>query len=325
MLFEADVSLPSMKKKETKGNCTCYEIGPIDAGYARSLASSLRRVLLSSLPGAAITSVQIEGVQHEFQDILNVKEDATDIVQNLKKVRLRSFSDCAVTVFLDAHGECEVTAGDITTPSTIEIVNPDLHIATLDNEQAHLDMQLVVETGRGFVPVEAQAARRTEPQPIGVILIDAIYSPIIHVNFTIEEVQRGQLENFDQIALSITADGTMSPDEALRMAADILRRQFFVFVSHEYERNTPKKPAHLSSVMIPPSIYHLAIEELGISFRSANALRRSGFTKVGHLLVLEERELLLIRNFGGKSFRELVEHLLIKGCLPPTEDERSEK
>lgn len=318
MMLETDIFLPRVKKEATKGNSACYTIGPIDAGYACSLASGLRRVLLSSLPGAAITSVQIEGVQHEFQDIPNVKEDVTDIVQNLKKVRLRSYADRPVTVYLDVRGERIVTAGDIKIPGTIEIVNPDLPIATLDNEQAHLDMELVVETGRGFVAASTQAEQKARQQPIGVILVDAIYSPVIHVNFIIEAVQRGRLENFDQIELEITTDGTISPDEALRIAADILRQQFFVVATQEYVTDKPKKPVHLSTVRIPKSIYHMDIAELQLSLRVYNALKRCGITQVGYLLTMDERELMLIRNVGEKSFQELVERLRVKGCLPKT-------
>ncbi len=168
-----DITLPRIKNTKTQGNYASYDIEPLEAGYGMTLGNALRRVLLSSLPGAAVTSIRIEGVQHEFQDIPNVKEDVTDIVLNVKKLRLRSFSDHAVSMRLEVSGEREVTAADIIAPSTVEIVNPDLYIATLDNENAHLDMELVVEAGRGYVPADSK-----EDQPIGVIPVDAIYTPV---------------------------------------------------------------------------------------------------------------------------------------------------
>src|SRR5579875_3269449 len=168
-----DITLPRIRNTKTQGNYGCFDIEPLEAGYGVTVGNALRRVLLSSLPGAAVTSIRIEGVQHEFQDIPNVMEDVTDIVLNIKKLRLRCFSDHPVTMHLNVSGERVVTAADITAPSTVEIVNPDLYIATLDNENARLEMELVVETGRGYVPADSK-----EDQPIGVIPIDAIYTPV---------------------------------------------------------------------------------------------------------------------------------------------------
>ncbi len=309
-----DVSITRIAREGSLGR---YQIGPIDAGYARALASALRRVLLSSLESAAITSVRILGVQHEFQDIPGVLEDVTDIVQTLKKVRLRSYIDRAITVSLDVQGEGKVFAGAIKGTGLIEIVNPDLHIATLDNEQAHLAMELVVETGRGFVSAEAQAEQKGE-QPLGVILMDSIYSPVLHVNFTLEEIERTLDGNFARIELSITTDQTISPDEALRMAADILRQQFLVFAYNEYERDAKdqtqtKKASHL---LIPVRTYHTHIEELNLSKRAASMLRRANIQKVGQLLEMDDKDLLGIRNCGERTLQELSECLQRKGFLP---------
>jgi DNA-directed RNA polymerase subunit alpha len=199
------------------------------------------------------------------------------------------------------------------TPGTIEIVNPNLSIATLDSEQAHLVMDLVVETGRGFVSADQLAEQKPE-QPVGVILIDAIYSPVLHVNFTLEEVERGRDGNFERIVLSITTDETISPDEALRQSADILQRQFVVLASHPYE--IPEKPTHLSDTSIPRYIYTMDIENLRLSLRAVNALRRVGIRKVGQILEMSEEDLITIRNFGQKSLLELCECLMIRGFLP---------
>ncbi|HEY4383730.1 MAG TPA: DNA-directed RNA polymerase subunit alpha, partial [Ktedonobacteraceae bacterium] len=168
-----DITPLRIKNTKTQGNYASYDIEPLDAGYGVTLGNALRRVLLSSLPGAAVTSIRIEGVQHEFQDVPNVLEDVTDIVLNVKKLRLRSFSDHPVSMRLEVSGERAVTAADIIAPSTVEIVNPELYLATLDNDNAHLDMELVVETGRGYVTADSK-----EDQPIGVIPVDAIYTPV---------------------------------------------------------------------------------------------------------------------------------------------------
>ena len=294
----------------TKGHSASYEIGPILADLAVPLANSLRRTLLSSLSGAAFTSVQIEGVQHEYQDILNVKEDVSDIIQNLKEVRLRSFSDRAVTVHLAAQGEGVVTAGDVKAPGTIEIVNPMAYIATLDNKDACLSMEMTINVGRGFMPFDAHDARELA---LGIIPIDAIYSPVRHVNFTIERV-RGALGLIETcILLEITTDGAISPDEALRQAADVLRQQFAVFANYKQEK--PQKSLHLSDVLIPQNIYSISIEELDLSTRTRNVLHRHSIKIVGQLLEMGEG-ILELRNMGERTLQEIYERLTMYDLLP---------
>jgi len=306
---------PHIKNTKTEGNSACYEIGPIETGYAVAFANALRRVLLSSLPGAAIISMRIQGVQHEFQDIPNVKEDVADIVLNLKKLRLRSFSGHAVSVYLDVQGPHEVRAADIIHPATVEIVSPDLHIATLDNEDAHLDMELVVGTGRGFVEADAQPTQ--EKQPIGVILIDAIYSPVLKVNFTLEHTHVGRMENFDKIVFELITDGTISPDDALCEGAAILLQQFRVFADYyPQEEEGEKRSRTLSDVRIPSQLCGLPLDELGLSVRAYNSLKRYGITSVGQVLEMNEEELLCVRNFGVKGLQELIEIMQENGCLP---------
>ncbi len=305
-----DITLPRIKNTKTQGNYASYDIEPLEAGYGMTLGTALRRVLLSSLPGAAVTSIRIEGVQHEFQDIANVLEDVTDIVLNVKKLRLRSFSDHPVSMRLEVNGEREVTAADILVPSTVEIVNPELHIATLDNENARLDMELVVETGRGYVPADSK-----DDQPIGVIPVDAIYTPVQKVNYTVEHTRVGQMTNFDKIVLDITTDGTITPDEALRQSADILVRHFTLLANYRASLPEPEK-APLSSLPIPKPIYDTLIEELDLSVRAYNCLKRSNITKVGQVLSMNEDDLLGVRNFGEKSLQELRERLLARNFLP---------
>jgi len=305
-----EITLPRIKNTKTQGNYASYDIEPLEAGYGMTLGNALRRVLLSSLPGAAVTSIRIDGVQHEFQDVPNVKEDVTEIVLNIKKLRLRSFSDHPVSMRLEVSGERIVTAADIMAPSTVEIVNPDLYIATLDNDDARLEMELVVETGKGYVPADSK-----EDQPIGVIPVDAIYTPVQKVNYTVEHTRVGQITNYDKIVLEMWTDGTVTPDEALRQSADILVRHFTQLANYRAILVEPEK-APLSSMPIPPKIYETPIEELDLSVRAYNCLKRSNITKVGQVLSMNEDDLLGVRNFGEKSLQELREKLLLRSFLP---------
>jgi DNA-directed RNA polymerase subunit alpha len=305
-----EITLPRIKNTKTQGNYASYDIEPLEAGYGMTLGNALRRVLLSSLPGAAVTSIRIDGVQHEFQDVPHVKEDVTDIVLNIKKLRLRSYSDHPVSMRLEVSGERVVTAADILAPSTVEIVNPDLYIATLDNADARLEMELVVETGKGYVPADSK-----EDQPIGVIPVDAIYTPVQKVNYTVEHTRVGQMTNYDKIVLEIWTDGTITPDEALRQSADILVRHFTQLANYRAVLVEPEK-APLSSIPIPPKIYETPIEELDLSVRAYNCLKRSNITKVGQVLSMNEDDLLGVRNFGEKSLQELREKLLVRSFLP---------
>jgi DNA-directed RNA polymerase subunit alpha len=309
--LQESITLPRIKNTKTQGNYASYDIEPLEAGYGMTLGNALRRVLLSSLPGAAVTSIRIEGVQHEFQDIANVMEDVTDIVLNVKQMRLRSFSDHPVSMRLEVSGEREVTAADIMVPSTVEIVNPDLRIATLDNDNARLEMELVVEMGRGYVPADSK-----EDQPIGVIPVDAIYTPVQKVNYTVEHTRVGQMTNFDKIVLEITTDGTITPDEALRQSADILVRHFTQLANYRAVLTSEQDKPPLSSLPIPQKIYDTPIEELDLSVRAYNCLKRSNITKVGQVLSMNEEDLLGVRNFGEKSLMELRERLLLRNFLP---------
>jgi DNA-directed RNA polymerase subunit alpha len=211
---------------------------------------------------------------------------------------------------LEVSGERVVTAADILAPSTVEIVNPDLYIATLDNENAHLEMELVVESGKGYVPADSK-----EDQPIGVIPIDAIYTPVQKVNYSVEHTRVGQMTNYDKIVLDIWTDGTIPPDEALRQSADILVRHFTQLANYRATLAEPEKPP-LSSMPIPQKIYDTPIEELDLSVRAYNCLKRSNITKVGQVLSMNEEDLLGVRNFGEKSLQELRERLLARNFLP---------
>ena len=318
-----DIALPHIKSTETDQNFASYDIEPLEAGYGRTLGNALRRVLLSSLPGAAVTAIKIEGAQHEFQDVPGVREDVTDIVLNVKKIRLRTQSDQPVTMRIELSGERVVTAADIQAPSTVEIVNPDVYICTLDGDDAHLEMELVVESGKGYVPAETK-----EGQPIGQIPVDAIFTPVQRVNYIVENTRVGQMTNFDRITLQVWTDGTITPDEALRQASDVLVRHFQLIADFIQPRGgdvidediyTPGieagKPGR-HQILIPPRIFDMPIEELDLTVRAYNCLKRSGITKVGQILGMTEEDLLAVRNFGEKSLNELKDSLKERNLLP---------
>jgi DNA-directed RNA polymerase subunit alpha len=313
-----DIAVPHITATQSEQNYATYDVEPLEAGYGMTLGNSLRRVLLSSLSGAAVTAIKIEGVKHEFQDVPGVKEDVTDIVLNVKKLRLRSFSDRAVTMRIEVTGEREVTAADIQAPSTIEIVNPELHICTVDDPNAHFEMDLVVETGKGYVPAESK-----EDQPIGQIPVDAIFTPVEKVNYRVEHTRVGQMTNYDKIILEIWTDGTITPDEALRQAAHVLVTHFQMIAEHDLptealppELQAPVEGGKATAFPIPQRIYDMPIEELDLSVRAYNCLKRSNITKVGQVLTMNRDDLLAVRNFGEKSLNELADRLIQRHLLP---------
>ena len=325
-----DIALPRIKSTETEQNFASYDIEPLEAGYGHTLGNALRRVLLSSLPGAAITAIKIEGAQHEFQDVPGIREDVTDIVLNVKKIRLRSLADQPVTMRIEVSGERVVTAADIQAPSTIEIVNQDVYICTLDGSDAHLEMELVVENGKGYVPAETK-----EGQPIGQIPVDAIFTPVQRVNYVVENTRVGQMTNYDRITLQVWTDGTITPDEALRQASTILVNHFQLIADYIHPSprpidvdggvfSTDTSARHDDrAIPIPPRTFDMPIEELDLTVRAYNCLKRSGITKVGQILTMSEEDLLAVRNFGEKSLNELKDSLKQRGLLPtPAQLER---
>jgi DNA-directed RNA polymerase subunit alpha len=309
-----DIAVPHITATESEQNYASYDIEPLEAGYGSTLGNSLRRVLLSSLSGAAITSIKIDGVQHEFQDVPGVKEDVTDIVLNVKRLRLRSFSDRPVTMRLEVSGERDVTGADILAPSTVEIVNPAVHICTVDDPNAHFEMEMVVEAGKGYVPAESK-----EDQPIGQIPVDAIFTPVERVSYTVSNTRVGQMTNYDKIVLQIWTDGTVTPDEALRQASHILVQHFQMIAEWNepgiVEPVVPALPG-VTPYQIPQKIYDTPIEELDLSVRAYNCLKRSNITKVGQVLTMSRDDLLAVRNFGEKSLTELADRLMQRKLLP---------
>ncbi|TMD60094.1 MAG: DNA-directed RNA polymerase subunit alpha [Chloroflexi bacterium] len=311
-----EIEFPKIERTEGDEREARFVIEPLPAGYGTTLGNSLRRVLLSSLSGAAITSVRIRGVAHEFSTIPGLNEDVVQLVLNLKRVRLKSFATEPVTLTLEKDGPGEVTAGDIVTTSDVEIVNPQERIATLEPE-ASLWMELTVETGKGFHPAE-----RREGLPIGVIPIDALFSPVRLVNFNIENTRVGQMTNYDRLLLDVETDGTITPDEALAQGAQILVQHFSLFGNLTRSQAAVPQP-EVRTDGVPPAVAEMPIEELDLPQRAFNSLKRHGITKVGQLLSTPDEELLRMRNFGRKSLDEIKDRLAARGLIAPVE--RSEE
>jgi DNA-directed RNA polymerase subunit alpha len=305
-----ELETPRIEEVETSGNLSRFEVNPLQAGYGVTLGNALRRVLLSSLEGTAVVSVQIGGVFHEFSTIENVKEDVTQIVLNVKKLRLRSFARHAVNLKLTKRGAGPVTAADITESADVEIVNPDLVLLTLDSDEGSIEMDLTVETGVGYRPAE-----HTEDMAIGVIPVDAIFSPVRRVNFQVEDTRVGQMTNFDKLMLEIETDGTTTPQAALSQAADILVREFSRFT--DIGRRTSGSGAEELATASSTNLLDAPIEELDLPMRAYNSLKRNNITKIGQLLALGDEELLRMRNFGQKSLDEMKERLALRGFIAP--------
>jgi len=281
---------------------------PLERGYGTTLGNALRRILLSSLQGAAITSVRIEGVQHEFSTIVGVVEDTTDIVLNLKEIRLRMHSPEPRTITLEAKGPKRVKASDIKADPMVEILNKDRHIAEL-SENATLRMEMTVRMGKGYVPAERNLE---ENSPIGTIPIDAIFSPIKKVNFTVTNARVGQQTDYDRLLLEVWTDGSVLPADAVAYAAKILKDQSTVFINFDEEAEMPDEPAHLEAGAVNENLYK-PVEELELSVRAYNCLKNADIKYIGELVQRSEQEMLKTKNFGKKSLNEIKEVLIGMG------------
>ena len=305
---------PQVRKLETSANYGKFDIEPLDPGFGTTLGNTLRRVLLSSLWGAAVTSIQIDGVAHEFTAIPHVKEDVTEVILNLKRLRLKSFTEDPTTLLLDVKGPAEVRASHIQATSDVEVVNPDLYICTLA-AKGHLRMELNVERGKGYVPAERN---KREGQPIGVIPIDSIFSPVEKANFVVEKTRVGQSTDYDRLIIEVWTDGTMSPEEAVSHSAQLFTQHLKLFVTFtaaidQTEQETNRTQTGQNRLMDTP------IEELDLSVRAFNCLKANEIQTVGALLQKREEELLALRNFGRKSLDEIKEKLVEKGFIKPEE------
>jgi DNA-directed RNA polymerase subunit alpha len=301
------IQRPEIEAVEAEGNTQSFMISPLEPGFGHTLGNSLRRTLLSSIPGAAVTQVRFDDALHEFDVIKGVKEDVTDVILNLKDLVLTCTSDEAVTLRLDKRGPAEVRAGDIQTTSDVEILNPDLYIATV-NASGRLALDLTVEQGRGYLSAE----RNKRTTTIGVIPVDAIFSPVRRVSFSIDPTRVEQSTNFDRLTLEVETDGSINPRDALASAGDTLRK----LVDLVAELSEDPRGLELGEIASPTSTspdLDLPIEELDLSERPRNCLKRARVDSIGQLVQKSEDDLLAITNFGAKSLEEVIQKLDERG------------
>lgn len=308
---------PNIHKVEESTNYGKFVVEPLERGYGTTLGNSLRRVLLASLPGAAITSIQIDGVLHEFSTVDGVTEDVTQIILNMKKVSLRIDSDEDKTMEIDVKGPAEVTAGDIQTDGDITVLNPDLHIATVA-DGAELHIQMTADKGRGYVSADDNKARMND-LPIGVLPVDSIYTPIERVNYTVENARVGQRNDYDKLTLDVWTDGSITPSESVSLAAKILTEHLTMFVdltdtAKNAEIMVEKEETHKEKML------EMTIEELDLSVRSYNCLKRAGINTVQELTDRSEADMMKVRNLGRKSLDEVKNKLTDLGLSLRKED-----
>ncbi len=313
------IEKPDIETVELKSNGTYgkFVLEPLERGYGITLGNSLRRVLLSSLPGVAVTSIKIDGVHHELSTIPGVKEDVTEIVLNLKGLTAKLYGEGPKTIYIEAEGECEVTAGDIKTDSEVEILVPDMHIATL-GAGAKLYMEIVIDKGRGYVSAEKNKSIM-QNAPIGVIAVDSIYTPVLKVNYTVENTRVGHITDYDKLTLDVWTDGTISAKEAISMAAKLLNEHLNLFINLSDETS-------VEEIMVEKEdkgkekVLEMTIEELDLSVRSFNCLKRAGINTVNDLIEKSEEEMMKVRNLGKKSFDEVKEKLKSLGYEMSSDD-----
>ena len=301
---------PTLDVMESTETYAKFVAEPLNNGFGTTIGNALRRVLLSHLPGAAVTSVRIEDVEHEFSTIPNMKEDTIEFLLNLKDIRLRALSDRSAKLYLEVTGEGPVTAGQIQTTADYEIANPNLYLCTLESPDARLSVELTVERGRGYQPAGSATGH-----PIGLIPVDAIFSPVRRVNYSVQRTRVGNQTNFDRLTLEVWTDGTTNAVDAVSLAAEELVQQFALFAQ------LGKPPAPVIDAGLAPGVrlsqdrYNTPIEDLNLSVRAYNCLKRSGLMTVGQVLEKTEEELLALRNFGRKSYDELKEKLVEMGFV----------
>ena len=301
-----DIDIVELKSDGKYGK---FVLAPLERGYGITLGNSLRRVLLSSLPGVAVTSVKLSGkdgtVHHELSTIPGVKEDVTEIILSIKGLTAKLYGEGPKTVYIEAEGECEITAGDIKTDSEVNILDPGMHIATLGKD-AKLYMEITIDRGRGYVSAERN--KKQINLPVDVIAVDSIYTPVLKVNYTVEDTRLGQVTDYDKLTMEVWTDGTISAKEALSQAANLLNEHLKLFIDLSEE-------AGLAEVLVEKDekgkekILEMTIEDLDLSVRSFNCLKRAGINTVDDLINKSEEEMMKVRNLGKKSFDEVKEKL----------------
>ena len=306
-----DIAMPKIEVVQAAENYGRFKIEPLDPGYGHTLGNALRRVLLSSIPGSAITRVKIAGVFDEFATIDGMREDVMELVLNLKGVRLRSSVEQPLKLTLSKRGAGVVTAAEIATTDQIEIINPAHYLCTLERDDVRLEVELTVERGRGYL-----SADQRDVVPIGEIPVDAIFTPVPRVVYVVENTRIGQATDFDRLILDIWTDGTVEPDSALSHAAEVLRNYSQMVADFNRMAAEPEEPNLENGLVIPPDVYDTPIEDLDLSTRTYNCLKRADITKVGQVLQMDEKALLSVRNLGQKSMEEIRDRLIERGYVP---------
>ena len=296
---------PKIERVESDDTYGKFIITPLERGYGITLGNSLRRIMLSSLPGAAVTSVKIEGVEHEFSTVPGAVEDVTDIILNLKELVVKMEDEEPEVLRINANGAQEVTADDFTVSGNVEVLNPELHIATL-NDEGELNLEATVEKGRGYVSAEEN--KSDEEHIIGLIPIDSVFSPIKRVNFNVEDTRVGQVTDFDKLSLEVNTDGSLTPEEAISLAAKVLGEHLDLFINLT-EEITDVDIMVEKEEEEKDKILETTIEELDLSVRSSNCLKRAGINSVEELIEKTEDDLMKVRNLGKKSLQEIKDKL----------------
>ena len=313
---EEQIPSPQITIVEADERYGRFNVEPLEQGYGMTLGNPLRRVLYSSLTGTAVTWVKIDGVLHEYATIPHVKEEVSEFLLNIKGLRLSSEVDRPGKLRLEVAGEGDVSAADIMASSDFEIVNPELHLATLDSAEAKLSVEFNVQRGKGY-----EVATSGDGQAIGVLPVDAVFTPIRKVNFRVENTRVGQRTDFERLVIEIWTDGSIEPVEAMRQAGNILSNQFFLFAHVQTDTADPAVAPRMP--IIPPDKYNVTVERMNLTSRTLNCLKRAGINKVGEVLEMTRAELLRIRNFGEKSYNELFDQLREMDLLPPELDPES--
>ena len=299
-----------------------FVVNPLERGLGQTLGNSLRRVMLNSLPGVAATSVRIEGVQHEFSTVPGVKEDVAELILNVKLLSAKLFTEQPKVVSIDAVGPCEVKAGDLKVDDEVEIVNPDLHIATL-SEGAHLQMQITLEKGRGYVSAERNKQLALERNkigmPLGVIPVDSIFTPIRKVSYSVEDTRVGQVTDYDKLTIEVWTNGSILPKEALASAAQILTNNMRLFI--DLTVNVVRVDYNEPESDNKDKVLEMTIEELDLSVRAFNCLKRAGINTVAELVQRNQEDMMKVRNLGKKSLEEVEQKLIALGLALKTSEE----
>ena len=298
-----EIEKPCIERVESGESYGKFVVDPLEHGFGQTLGNSLRRVLLSSLPGVAVSSIRIEGIQHEFSAVNGVKEDVAEIILNLKELSAKLYCDGPKTVSINVKGPCELTAAALEVDDQIEVINRDLHIATL-NEDADLIMHLTLEKGRGYVSADKN---KNPNMPIGVIPTDSIFTPIRKVNYTVTDTRVGQITDYDKLTLEVWTDGSVQPDEAISLAAKILTEHLSLFVSLTDQVTTISFTDQESDTK--EKVLEMTIEELDLSVRAYNCLKRAGINTVAELVQRNQEDMMKVRNLGRKSLEEVEQKL----------------